>query len=101
MNVMDSYGGVTLKEIEEYVRALTTKGQVTLPAEVRHLLGLKPNDKVLFRVTEGKVEIQPVAMTLENTFGAVTPRKRPEDFKKLRDAAIEEHTQKVIDEMSN
>ncbi|MDQ4078464.1 MAG: AbrB/MazE/SpoVT family DNA-binding domain-containing protein [Chloroflexota bacterium] len=88
-----------MDEVRRHVRKVTTKGQVTIPAEVRELLGLKPHDKVVFRVEEGKVELQPTAMSLEDAFGSVTPLERPEDFKKLRDVAVEEHVQKVIDEM--
>ena len=88
-----------MKPVEEHVRAVTTKGQVTIPAEVRRLLGVRPHDRVVFRVTDGKVELHPASMTLESTFGAVTPRKRPEDFKELHDIAIEEHAQSVIEKM--
>ena len=38
-------------------------------------------------------------MTLEDTFGAVTPQKRPEDFAALREIAIEEHAQKVVEDL--
>ena len=88
-----------MKECEEHVRTVTTKGQVTIPAEVRRLLEVEPGDKVVFRVTQGTVELQPAAMTLEDAFGAVTPRTQPEDFAALRDVAIEEHVKKVIEEM--
>jgi len=40
-----------------------------------------------------------VTMTLEDTFGAVTPQKRPEDFAALREIAIEEHAQKVVEDL--
>ena len=88
-----------MKECEEHVRTVTTKGQVTIPAEVRRLLEVEPGDKVVFRVTQGTVELQPAAMTLKDAFGAVTPRTQPEDFAALRDVAIEEHVKKVIEEM--
>lgn len=99
MKVIPVLGDMTMKEIEEHLRTVTTKGQVTIPAEVRRMLKLKPRDKILFRITEGKVELQPVTTTLEDTFGAVTPKRRPEDFKKLRRIAIEEHAKKVVAEM--
>jgi AbrB family looped-hinge helix DNA binding protein len=86
-----------MQEIEEYQGTLTSKGQVTLPRKIRQLLGVKPHDRVVFRVSEGKVELQPATMTLEQTFGAVKPLKSPEDFKELRDKAIEEHTRASID----
>ena len=38
-----------------------------------------------------------VTMALEDTFGAVNPRKRPEDFAALRETAIEERAQKVTE----
>ena len=88
-----------MNEINEYIRTVTTKGQITIPVEIRRLLEVEPGDKVVFRVTEGTVELQPITMTLEDTFGAVTPRHRPEDFADLREIAIEEHAQKVIAEM--
>jgi len=88
-----------MNEIEEYIRTVTTKGQITIPVEIRRLLEVEPGDKVVFRVTEGTVELQPITMTLEDTFGAVIPRHRPEDFADLREIAIEEHAQKVIAEM--
>ena len=40
-------------------------------------------------------------MTLEQTFGAVTPISRPEDFKALRDTAIEELAQRAIDKIKD
>jgi antitoxin PrlF len=99
MKVMTAQGGMTMKEIEEYVRTVTSKGQVTIPAEIRRLLEVSPGDQVLFRVTESSVELQPATMTLEDTFGAVPPLRRPEDLAALRETAIEEHAQKVVEDM--
>lgn len=90
-----------MREIEEHIRTVTTKGQVTIPAEIRRLLEVEPGDKVIFRVREGTVQLQPVAMTLEDAFGAVTPRSQPEDLADLRDTAIEEHVKKVMEEMQD
>jgi AbrB family looped-hinge helix DNA binding protein len=90
-----------MEEQQEYVRTVTTKGQVTIPAEIRRLLEVEPGDKVVFRVTEDRVELHHGATTLEDTFGAVSPLRRPEDFSRLRDIAIDEHTQRVITEMED
>ena len=90
-----------MKESEEHIRTITTKGQVTIPAEIRRLLEIEPGDEVIFRVREGTVELQPVAMTLEDAFGAVTPRSRPEDLADLRDTAVEEHVKRVIEEIQD
>jgi hypothetical protein len=40
-------------------------------------------------------------MTLEDAFGAVTPRSQPEDLAALRDTAIKEHVKGVIEEMQD
>ena len=39
---------------------ITSKGQVTLPLEVRRLLGVRPGDRVLFESNKGGVRVRPV-----------------------------------------
>jgi len=70
--------------MKESLATITTKGQVTIPAEVRKALGLKPRDKVAFVFDQGEVKIEPSSSTLRHGFGAINPRKKPEDFKQLR-----------------
>jgi hypothetical protein len=43
-------------------------------------------------------ESLPPVMSLEEAFGSVTPLSQPEDFDALREAAMEEHAQKVVEE---
>ena len=38
---------------------LTSKGQTTIPREIRKLLGLRENDRILYEVENGKVAIKP------------------------------------------
>src|SRR5438094_10110143 len=38
---------------------LTSKGQTTIPREIRRLLGLRENDRILYEVEDGKVTIKP------------------------------------------
>src|SRR5450759_1814909 len=57
-----SMGGVNMKE---FLTTVTQRGQVTIPAEVRRLLGAKTGDKVAFQVEEGQVRLAPASMTLE------------------------------------
>jgi bifunctional DNA-binding transcriptional regulator/antitoxin component of YhaV-PrlF toxin-antitoxin module len=84
-----------MKETQEFVRPLTYQGTVTIPIEVRRILGLKPKDKVTFRIVDGKrVELLPPAMTFESAFASVKRLKRTENFKHLRETAIEEHVRK-------
>jgi AbrB family looped-hinge helix DNA binding protein len=63
---------------------ITRKGQVTIPVEVRRALDLKPKDRVVFELEEGVAKIKPASSKLLAGFGAVTPKKRPEDFSQVR-----------------
>lgn len=70
--------------MKESLATITTKGQVTIPADIRKALGLKPRDKVVFTLNQGEVKLEPSSSALRAGFGAVKPQRSPEDFKKLR-----------------
>lgn len=86
--------------IREPVRAVTRKGQVTIPIEIRDRLGIEPDGQVVFHVEGERVYLTPVRETLETAYGAVTPLRRPEDFQALRNRAIEEHAEQTLREMA-
>ena len=69
--------------MKELTTTMTQRGQVTVPAEVRRLLGLKPRDKVAFSIENDRVQILPARFTLESAFGSVKPIKGTEDFKAI------------------
>lgn len=73
--------GTTMKEFES---RMTQKGQVTIPAEIRHQLGLKPKDKVRFVTGADGVKVQPAESKLAKHFGSVEPINRPEDWTAVR-----------------
>ena len=53
---------------------VTVKGQVTIPREIRHRLGVKPGDRVRFRELENGVVIERQDHHLESeSFGHVGP----------------------------
>lgn len=76
---------------DEYVQTVTVKGQVTIPIELRRMIGVQPNSQVIVSLEAGRVVIEPVSMTLEEAFGSVQPINKPENFKALREIALEEH----------
>jgi antitoxin PrlF len=85
--------------MKEIVSTMTKKGQVTIPVEIRHLLGLKAKDKVAFSIDEDSVRLAPARYTLETIYGVVKPLNKPENFKKLKQIAIKEHVKKITEEM--
>lgn len=64
--------------------AVTSKGQVTIPHEVREALGLRDGDRVVFRVIDGAAviartdELLDLAGTIPVPAGAPAPRPREE-----------------------
>jgi AbrB family looped-hinge helix DNA binding protein len=46
--------------MKTFERAMTQKGQITIPAEIRSRLGLNPHDRVRFELKDGSVVITPV-----------------------------------------
>jgi AbrB family looped-hinge helix DNA binding protein len=54
---------------------VTTKGQVTIPKDVRDRLDIKPNDRVDFLIEGGRAILIPIK-TLKDLRGAVRRRSR-------------------------
>lgn len=77
---------------------LTRKGQVTIPAPIRAILGLKPRDIVRFELDGNEVKLKPVPSKLLEGYGAVTPRKRPEDWKEVRSEVERAIAEEVVAE---
>ena len=80
----------------QYIMPVTSKGQVTIPAVVRQLLGLRKNDKVAFKVEGNTVTVEPVQATLQAAYGAVEPITRPEDFERIAQIAHEEQALRTV-----
>lgn len=58
----------------QFTTTTTQRNQVTIPAEVRRTLGIKPRDKVAFTVEDdGKVTISAAEFSLETAYGSVKP----------------------------
>jgi AbrB family looped-hinge helix DNA binding protein len=78
--------------------SMTQKGQVTIPAEIRERLGLKPRDRVRFEMKDDLVTLSPVPSKVLHHFGTVTPRTRPEDWRAVRDEVEEMMAADVVAE---
>ena len=69
------------------VALLTSKGQVTIPKEVRKALNLKPSEKVIVIVEGNQAVIKPLRGNILDIGGSVkTPEKgKPVDFHRVRE----------------
>ena len=63
--------------------SITQQGQVTIPKAIRENLKIGKNAKAIVVEKNNKIVIQPIDdfFSLE---GSIKPKKRPEDFKKMR-----------------
>lgn len=86
--------------MEQITTTITQRGQVTIPAEVRRMLGVKPRDKVAFTIEDGVVRLTPVSFSLETAFGSVKPSTSPEDFDKVSRAAKDGKAEESARELS-
>ena len=66
---------------------VTSKGQTTLPKEVRKALGLRPGDKVRYVVLDGEVRILKVRSIAELAGMLARPDRPPVSLEDM-DAAI-------------
>lgn len=55
---------------------ITSKGQVTLPVEVRRRYGLEPGDEIAFRMGQGGLRILPLKRRPLTEFRGVFPARR-------------------------
>jgi antitoxin PrlF len=71
------------------VATLTSKGQTTIPKEIRDLLGLAPGDKLDFVVeSDGRVVLRPATLDVRQLRGLLRRRgKKPVSLEQM-DRAI-------------
>lgn len=78
--------------VREIVSTLTSKGQITVPAEVRRHLGVGVRDKVVFLIDDdGSVRVRPAKYsTVASLAGAAGKLKSPLSWDEMRDIARED-----------
>ncbi|MDQ3696021.1 MAG: AbrB/MazE/SpoVT family DNA-binding domain-containing protein [Chloroflexota bacterium] len=59
------------------VTTMTSKGQVTIPKEVRDELGLRPKDKIRFSLENGHVVLRKAYPSLAEVVGSLPPLGMP------------------------
>ena len=63
--------------MKEWLSTITAKGQATIPAEIRRILGVEPHDKIVFVVDGDEVRLAGAASVVERTAGALKSQKAP------------------------
>ena len=77
----------------EIVARISSKNQVTLPADVRRRLGVGASDRIAFVLGEGgTVEIRPVRFDLESILGSIPalPNETLDLEREIAEATAEE-----------
>ena len=69
--------------MKHILASVTERGQVTIPSEVRRLLGIRARQKVAFEIDGNEIKLVSAGPTLEEVFGAVQPLCKPVDFERL------------------
>jgi len=85
------------KEDKMPISVLTSKGQMTIPKEVRKALNLRPSEKVIIVVEGNRAILQPLKGNLLDIGGSVkiTEREKPIQFKKVREEVKKRVAKKI------
>ena len=77
---------ITSPITKEIYSTLTSKGQVTIPVEIRRHLGIHTNDKITFVIQpEGTVQVKtPKYPTIASLAGAASKLKKPLSWKEIK-----------------
>ena len=76
-----------------WTATISSKGQLTIPKPVREALGLKPGEKVLFTLREGKAELEPISGDIQQWRGVLQAERSGVPWEEVR-----EHVRRAIAE---
>lgn len=83
-----------------YYATLTAKGQLTLPAEIRHKLDVRMRDKIAFVIDGEDIYIKRPRLRLEDVFNSVPTPEGVDtgDFEALIEDAVREEGERLTRE---
>lgn len=83
------------------ISVLTSKGQMTIPKEVRDALNLKSSDKVLITVERNHAVLKPIHGNILDIGGSIKipEDEKPINFHKVRKVVRKRIAHKVAEEM--
>ena len=78
------------------VSILTSKGQTTIPKEIRAFLKLEAKDKIHYQVENDKVTMRPLKGDILDLRGSVKTEDKPVDFEKIRKLTKKKVARKIV-----
>ena len=66
--------------MEEFYSSVSPKGQVTVPQQIRQMLGLRVKDQVRFRVVGNQIVLTRVESKVAKHAQSIPPMKEPMDI---------------------
>lgn len=85
--------------MKEILSTVTTKGQVTIPVEIRRRLGVAAHDKVAFVLDDDQVRLVRKGSVVVRTAGILQTRQAPLTAEELREAAERAIAEDVVERM--
>lgn len=83
-----------------HMSQITSKGQTTIPKEIREYLHLKAQDKVVYIPDGKRIFLSPIRGTILDLKGIIKHKgKKPIDFHKLRERVKKKIAKEVTEEM--
>ena len=74
---------------------ITPKGQVTIPAEIREKMKLKPGDKITYEDTAAGILLRPSKKDMMADFGFMKGRRKPADLEMIRSKVRKKIAEKI------
>ena len=81
------------------IATVTSKWQVTIPADIRKQMGLKPRERLSFEVTDEAIVVRPVRDVMDFYGAGQDAVDAPVDFDRLREETTEGLAQDTAEEM--
>jgi antitoxin PrlF len=75
---------------------ITSKGQITVPKEIREHLGVQPGDSLEFHFANGQLEVRPVRRRRLTEFRGLFRMEQAFDFTEERARAWAGGTQRLV-----
>jgi antitoxin PrlF len=79
--------------MKEVLATMTSKGQLTIPAEVRRQLGLKAGDRVVFHIEDHEVRLTPAKSRLAAGYQSIPALAEPKTWDEIAAIVREERAE--------